>query len=185
MHVCELAAEWRARYKTDVVIDLVCYRKYGHNEIDEPSFTQPLMYAKVAKMPSALVSTPLSTHSSPTTSASPPHSRGAQSLRGGDGASSPVRVGGATSPSVARIGNGAGSPPLCDERGERSRRCGVLDFTGVALPYNNIRTQHYPTPHHSPPPSPHHTIPSPSCHSPPSLPPLFPFPSDRRSTSSV
>ena len=58
VHVCELAAEWRARYKTDVVIDLVCYRKYGHNEIDEPSFTQPLMYSKIQQMPSALVRQP-------------------------------------------------------------------------------------------------------------------------------
>ena len=40
----ELASEWRARYKTDIVVDLVCYRKYGHNEIDQPGFTQPLMY---------------------------------------------------------------------------------------------------------------------------------------------
>ena len=44
VHASELAAEWRHRWKTDVVIDLICYRKYGHNEIDEPSFTQPLMY---------------------------------------------------------------------------------------------------------------------------------------------
>ena len=42
--MCELAAEWRQRWGGDVVVDLVCYRKYGHNEIDEPMFTQPLMY---------------------------------------------------------------------------------------------------------------------------------------------
>lgn len=41
---CEMAAEWRNKWKSDVVIDLICYRKYGHNEIDEPLFTQPLMY---------------------------------------------------------------------------------------------------------------------------------------------
>lgn len=44
-----LAAEWRATFKTDVVLDVVGYRKYGHNETDQPFFTQPLMYAEVAK----------------------------------------------------------------------------------------------------------------------------------------
>jgi 2-oxoglutarate dehydrogenase E1 component len=44
VRVCELAAEWRQTWGSDVVVDLVCYRKHGHNEIDEPMFTQPLMY---------------------------------------------------------------------------------------------------------------------------------------------
>ncbi|HSQ67515.1 MAG TPA: 2-oxoglutarate dehydrogenase E1 component [Polyangiaceae bacterium] len=50
--VAKLAAEFRARYAHDVVIDMYCYRKYGHNEGDEPRFTQPLMYAVIDKTPS-------------------------------------------------------------------------------------------------------------------------------------
>ncbi|MEZ4329354.1 MAG: 2-oxoglutarate dehydrogenase E1 component [Polyangiales bacterium] len=45
--VAHLAAEYRQRFGRDVVVDLYCYRKYGHNEGDEPRFTQPLMYAAV------------------------------------------------------------------------------------------------------------------------------------------
>jgi 2-oxoglutarate dehydrogenase E1 component len=44
VHVMRVATEFRQKFNTDVVIDLVCYRKYGHNEGDEPRFTQPEMY---------------------------------------------------------------------------------------------------------------------------------------------
>ncbi|KAK1066740.1 2-oxoglutarate dehydrogenase E1 component [Friedmanniomyces endolithicus] len=46
-YVCQLAADWRAKFRKEVVIDMVCYRKQGHNETDQPSFTQPLMYKRI------------------------------------------------------------------------------------------------------------------------------------------
>merc|ERR1711977_557748 len=52
--VFDLAAKWRQSFKTDVVIDLICYRKHGHNEGDEPSFTHPVMYERIAKLPNTL-----------------------------------------------------------------------------------------------------------------------------------
>ncbi|KAK4414283.1 2-oxoglutarate dehydrogenase, mitochondrial [Sesamum alatum] len=54
VHACELAAEWRQTFHSDVVVDIVCYRRFGHNEIDEPSFTQPKMYKVIRNHPSSL-----------------------------------------------------------------------------------------------------------------------------------
>lgn len=51
VHVLKLATEFRQNFHRDVFIDLLCYRKYGHNEGDEPRFTQPLLYKSIAKHP--------------------------------------------------------------------------------------------------------------------------------------
>ena len=50
-HTINLAMEYRQKYGKDVFIDLLCYRKHGHNEGDEPRYTQPLMYKAIAKHP--------------------------------------------------------------------------------------------------------------------------------------
>jgi 2-oxoglutarate dehydrogenase E1 component len=51
VHVARIATEFRQRFKKDVVVDMMCYRRHGHNEADEPAFTQPIMYREIAKHP--------------------------------------------------------------------------------------------------------------------------------------
>jgi 2-oxoglutarate dehydrogenase E1 component len=51
VHVARIAAEFRQLFHKDVVIDMFCYRRFGHNETDEPSFTQPLMYRAIKDHP--------------------------------------------------------------------------------------------------------------------------------------
>ena len=52
LHCVELAMDYRTRFHEDVVIDMVCYRRHGHNEGDEPSFTQPGLYKRIRQRPS-------------------------------------------------------------------------------------------------------------------------------------
>ncbi len=52
VHVARLAVDYRMTFKKDVVVDVICYRRYGHNEGDEPYFTQPLMYERIRQRPS-------------------------------------------------------------------------------------------------------------------------------------
>jgi len=47
----ELAAEWRQTWQTDVIVDVVCYRRFGHNETDAPEYTQPVLYKQINKHP--------------------------------------------------------------------------------------------------------------------------------------
>ena len=54
INASKIACKYRNKFKKDIVIDLFCYRRRGHNEADDPSATQPLMYKKISKHPSVL-----------------------------------------------------------------------------------------------------------------------------------
>ena len=54
VHCARIAMEFRQKFNRDVVIDMICYRRFGHNEGDEPSFTQPKMYKKIRNHPTTL-----------------------------------------------------------------------------------------------------------------------------------
>jgi 2-oxoglutarate dehydrogenase E1 component len=51
VYACELAATYRQTFQHDIVVDMVCYRRHGHNEGDEPAFTQPIMYRRIKDQP--------------------------------------------------------------------------------------------------------------------------------------
>ncbi len=54
VQAARLAIAFRARFKKDAVINLICYRRHGHNELDDPTFTQPVMYRRIAQHPTTL-----------------------------------------------------------------------------------------------------------------------------------
>ena len=53
VYCAKVAAEYRQEFGKDVVIDMFCYRRFGHNEGDDPTFTQPIMYARIKGLPSS------------------------------------------------------------------------------------------------------------------------------------
>src|SRR5205814_1537373 len=52
IRVARMAFDYRQEFNKDVVIDMICYRRHGHNEADDPSYTQPLLYKKIRQQPS-------------------------------------------------------------------------------------------------------------------------------------
>ena len=54
VHVAKIATEFRQKFQKPVVIDMFCYRRFGHNEADEPAFTQPIMYDRIRKHPTVV-----------------------------------------------------------------------------------------------------------------------------------
>ena len=54
VYAAKIATEFRQKFKKPVVIDMFCYRRFGHNESDEPAFTQPMMYKKIAQHPTVV-----------------------------------------------------------------------------------------------------------------------------------
>jgi 2-oxoglutarate dehydrogenase E1 component len=54
VYAAKVAIEFRQKFHKPVVIDMICYRRYGHNEGDEPAFTQPIMYKKIRSHPTTL-----------------------------------------------------------------------------------------------------------------------------------
>ncbi len=55
LRVLRLAFDYRQQFKRDVVIDMICYRRHGHNEGDDPAYTQPVMYRTIKEHPSVAV----------------------------------------------------------------------------------------------------------------------------------
>lgn len=54
MAVCQLAVRWRQTFHRDCVVDIVCFRRHGHNELDDPRSTQPLTYRLIDQHPRLL-----------------------------------------------------------------------------------------------------------------------------------
>ena len=49
LRAARIAVEFREKFNTDILIDMICFRKYGHNEVDDPTFTNPVLYRKIYK----------------------------------------------------------------------------------------------------------------------------------------